>query len=482
MSTVLSYENDDAGGPALGRRSPLAELLLLAIPTVAQMASYTAMHFVDTWMLARLGVREPTAAATGGMVVWSIIGFGVGVIVCVNTLVSQNFGQKDYATCGRYLWQGVWFSVLFAAATAPVILLAPRLFAWMGHEPELARMETTFFQITIAWTGVVLAAKSCGQFLIAVNRPWIVMLAAVGGVVATVGSNYFLIFGYGGFPKMGVAGAAWGTNIGVTVELLILATVALSGRVRAQFHSWDWRLRPRLMRVLLVIGIGSGLQLVADIAAWTVFQAWVVAQVGTAAMAANVFMFRYLSVSFMPAFGIATAVTALVGRYIGAGQPDVAERRAHLGFFVTAAYMLGCGAVYVIWRNQLMGLFTADAEVLRLGAMLLIFAGIFQLFDAMYIVYNGALRGAGDTFVPAIALFVSCWGIMVVGGYAVATHKKEWGLAGPWAMATIYGAVLGAFSLLRFARGRWRAISLDRAEGMDRLRGFEVTQPASNPS
>jgi MATE family multidrug resistance protein len=204
-------------------------------------------------------------------------------------------------------------------------------------------------------------------------------------------------------------------------------------------------------------------------------------QFGTAAMAANTFAFRYLSVSFMPAFGISTAVTALVGRYIGAGKPDVAAHRAHLGFAVAAVYMLVCGAAYILGRNVLIGLFTQEPEVLRIGVVVMVFCGIYQLFDAMYIVYNGALRGAGDTFVPAVALFVLCWGIMVGCGYAVARLKPQWGVGGPWTMATLYGAILGGVIVARFCRGRWRSIRLETHDASDTVRGFVPaagTEPA----
>ena len=72
-SAVLSYE---AGGEDAPARRPLVELLLLAVPTIAQMVSYTTMHFIDTWMLSRLGVAEATAAGNGGLWAWSVIGFG----------------------------------------------------------------------------------------------------------------------------------------------------------------------------------------------------------------------------------------------------------------------------------------------------------------------------------------------------------------------------------------------------------------------
>src|SRR6185369_4487195 len=106
----------------------------------------------------------------------------------------------------------------------------------------------------------------------------------------------------------------------------------------------------------------------------------------------------------------------LVGRYIGRGQPDLAVRRAHLGFAVAVTYMLACAAVFVLARRQLIGLFTIDDQVMRTGATLLVFAAAYQLFDAMYVVYYGAPRGAGDTFVPAVATAGLCWSITVLGG------------------------------------------------------------------
>ena len=455
---TLEYETP---APALSPHRPLVELLLLAGPTIAQMASYTCMQFADTWMLSRLGVDQPTAAGNSGLFAFSIIGFGVGVLFCVNTLVSQHFGQKDYAACGRYLWQGVWFGIFFGLLGLLTLPFAPGLFRWIGHPPALAGMEATFFRITVSATVIKLAAVALGQFLLAINRPWMVMLAAFCGVSANAGVNYFLIFGNGGFPAMGVAGAAWGTNIGVTVEMLILLGVVVTPAIRKRYNTLDVTLRPHQLKTLLSIGLPSGLQIVADVLAWGLFSFWVMARFGTAAMAANIFLFRYISVSFMPAFGISTAVTALVGRYIGAGQPHVSEQRAHLGFYVSAFYMTACGLVYILGRNVLMGLFTHDPDVLRIGGMLLIFGGIYQLFDAMYIVYNGALRGAGDTFVPAVATAVLCWGIAVGGGYLVARHRPDWGPAGPWTVASIYGMILGAFIFLRFKAGGWKRIHLE---------------------
>src|SRR5687768_16433848 len=100
-STVESLNLQDT-------KHPLRELMSLAGPTIAQMASYTVMHFIDTLMLSRVGNDAAAAAGTAGMFSFALISFGFGVLMLVNTLVSQSFGRKDYQECGRYLWQGIW--------------------------------------------------------------------------------------------------------------------------------------------------------------------------------------------------------------------------------------------------------------------------------------------------------------------------------------------------------------------------------------
>src|SRR3954468_6585244 len=149
--SLAAVDITEGGTEMSPARRPLVELLLLAMPTMAQMASYTLMQFGDTWMLSRLGVREPTAAGNAGLFAFSIIGFGVGVLFCVNTLVSQHYGQKDYPSCGRYLWQGVWFGVIFGLLACLAIPFAPAIFHTMGHEDPLAGMEATFFRIAVSF-------------------------------------------------------------------------------------------------------------------------------------------------------------------------------------------------------------------------------------------------------------------------------------------------------------------------------------------
>ena len=447
--------------------SPIVELLALAAPTVAQMASYTIMQFVDTLMLSRVGLTEATAGGNAGLFSFSVISLGVGVLFVVNTLASQSFGRREFTECGRFLWQGIWFALVGSAVFAALIPAAQHVFVWMGHEPALAADEGVYLGIALAGSVFKLLGVAFGQFLLATDRPGSVLLSTVAGVSANALAAWMLIFGHGGLPRLGIAGSAWGQNTGVVVESAVLLYFILHGKGRRLYNVLDFKLRREQMLTLLRIGIPSGVQIVADVLAWSLFGMWVMGQFGTAAMAAQTYMMRYMVVSFMPAFGVGTAVTALVGRYIGRGQPDVAAARARLGFTLTAIYMVSCGIVFFFGRYSFIRLFDSDPQVMRIGATMLVFAAVYQFFDALYIVYNGALRGAGDTFVPAVATGILCWGITVFGGYATAKLFPQFGPAGPWLVATGYGVILGLFMYRRFARGGWRSIHLEQPAHRD---------------
>ncbi len=456
--------------------SPLREIMLLAVPTVLQMLSYTVEQFTDAYMLSKVGDAEASAAVASGMVTFCVISFGFGILMLVNALVSQAFGAGTHKDCGRHLWQGIWFGVIYAIALMPTMFMSHRLFTWMGHPALTIPMEVDYFNVSIAALVLKMLAIALGQFMLAINRPNIVLVSAASGMLGNIFVNWLLIYGNWGCPRMGVAGAAWGTNAAVAIELLILALIAFGPKLREEFGTLCARFEWKKFRELLRIGLPSGFQTTGDVVAWTIFLALVMPMFGLAAMAASNYMLQYMKLSFMPAFGLSTAVTALVARYLGAGKPEISEHRAHLGFKIAAVYMLGCGLLFLLLRNQLMYLFTHDPEIVRLGGGLLIICAIFQFFDAMFIIYIGALRGVKDTFWPSIVQVCLCWGLVVGGGLAVARYLPQFGIYGPWTVGIIYGVILGLYLMLRFRSGKWKTM---QPETEAEARTFDLSMAAA---
>ncbi|MEL7237797.1 MAG: MATE family efflux transporter, partial [Planctomycetota bacterium] len=262
--------------PALAPNSakpvrPLWELLVLAGPTVAQMLSYTLMQFTDTVMLSRVGDLEALAAANAGGLAAALTGLGFGAMWLVNTLVSQSFGRGDYARCGRYLWQGVWLGVIFGAVVGPLAFIGGPVMTLLDHEPALVKMEATYLWIVLPFTVLKLVGLAGGQFLLAIGRPNRTLLAALFGVAVNIVANYALIFGNLGCPALGLVGAAWGTVIGQLAEAALLWVFVLSPKIRAKFGVLDWKPRRAPFGQLLRLGLPSGMQMTADVTAWTLF-------------------------------------------------------------------------------------------------------------------------------------------------------------------------------------------------------------------
>jgi MATE family multidrug resistance protein len=436
-------------------------MLSIAVPTILQMASYTVQQFTDILMLSRVGDVHATAAGTGGIVTFCFISFGFGILMLVNAMVGQAFGAGRFKECGQHLWQGIWMALLYAGIFTPFLLLGKWVFEWFDHPQELQQLETVYFEILMLFLGVKMLAGAVGQFLLAIDRPNIVLLSAVSGVLVNIVVNYVLIYGHFGFPAMGIAGAAWGTNIGVCVELLILCSVAFGAKVRSVYNTSDWSFDRKKFTELFRTGLPSGFQVTGDVLAWTIFLVGVMGLYGPEALAANNYMIQYMKVSFMPAFGFGTAVSVLVARYVGAQKPDVARHRAWLGFQMAAIYMILCGLGFVLISEWLMKVFTEDPQIIRIGQLLFVFCAIYQLFDAMFIIYSNALRGVKDTFWPSVVQISLCWSMVVGGGWLLAFYKPEWGVGGPWTLGTLYGVILGLYLMLRFHYGRWQEVKTD---------------------
>ena len=119
----------------------------------------------------------------------------------------------------------------------------------------------------------------------------------------------------------------------------------------------------------------------------------------------------------------------------------------------------GIAKLFSLLPEPLLRLFTSDPEVIALGRPLLLVGAGFQLFDALAIIADGALRGAGDTRWPFAARFVLAWGLQVPLAYLLG-FTLGFGLTGAWLGAMVYIIALAAILVLRFRSGAWQSIEI----------------------
>ncbi len=478
--TDFTAKNRGLGSPP---QRPLREVWTIAWPTVLTMTSYTVMQFVDSLMVAQVGPLEVAAQGNGGIWAFTPIAFSMGVLTVVNTFVSQNLGAGRPERGPRYAWASIWLSVcIWLCIMLPAAALLPHFFGMMGHSAELQRMETGYGQILLVGAVLMLASRGLHHYFFGMHRPKIVAVSAVVGNLVNVTANYVLIFGENGLPAlglpgvpgipaMGLYGAAVGTIIGTAVELAIPACIFLGSKMNREYNSRSqWKPDFTAIKDLLRIGWPAAVQFGNEITCWAIFMSVLVGRFGEEHMTAGWATLRFMHLSFMPTVGFSVAATSLVGRYIGAGDPDTGAKRARLAVMMSVGYMTVCAITFVVFRHELIGMFVATqsvdstmaAEIIRIGGVLMICAAVFQTIDALGLVYSGALRGAGDTVWPGVVTIIYSWLFIVLGGWTLSVMFPHWQSLGPWIGAATYIIIYGITMACRFESGRWRRIRLLR--------------------
>jgi len=418
------------------------EVIKLGWPASLSMLSNTLIKFVDGWMVSRVGPAQFSAQFYGGMMAFVPESFLLGTLTVINTHVSQNFGLGRYRHCSRYAWAAIAVVIAFSAVVCPLALAGRGIFEMLGHEE--AAYEALYFAYMVLSIPLTLSIRSIEQFFWGIHRSKIVLVGAVVGNLYNVGANYVLIFGKLGFPAMGLKGAAIGSVTAWTLQLALLMAVFLSRRLHAKFGTRLFRsVRWRQCSDILRVGWPAGLQFFIDMFGWSFGITILAGTFGLAHRFATTAVMRYMQVSFMPAVGIGIATTAIVGKVIGQQSAHLARRRAHAGVMVACAYMGACGLAFLLFRHAMVDFFlkishmtdpTVSADdVIRIGGRVMICAAVFQLFDAVAIVYGGALRGAGDTLWPMCVTAVLTLTVIFGGGYLFVTYLPSWQSIGPWA-------------------------------------------------
>jgi MATE family multidrug resistance protein len=468
-------------------RSPLAEMFVIAAPTIATMATYTVMQFADGLMVSRIKPASPvyvTAQGNGGMWTWIAISFVLGLVGVINTYVAQHLGKGEPRKGSAYGWVGVWLSLFFWVLLIPYAMVLPYVFRKLGHEGQTLSLETQYAQICLFGAIFTMIGRGVGQFFFGLHRAKVPLIAASVAVCVNVAANWVLIYGNLGAPALGLAGAAYGTVIGSFTEMLVLVMVFLSPRYAKEYGTRAvWK--PKFAPIVDVIKLGwpGALMMVNEMLCWGYLMTGLLPAAGRAAgqsgdlhNAVGWIALRYMHIAFMPAAGMSIALTAIVGRCMGMKRPDLAVKRAWLGMYLTIGYMGTCGLFMVIFREQAVKVFIDPEtspemieQMVALGSWVLILACIFQVFDALGMAMTGVLRGAGDTVWPGVVSIVFCWVTLIGGGHLMIHFWPQMGSIGPWIAASGYIILLGLALFVRFLGGKWKTMEVIREVGVPSL-------------
>ncbi|MEN6405251.1 MAG: MATE family efflux transporter [Thermoguttaceae bacterium] len=436
------------------------DVFRLAIPLIVSTACWTVMNFTDRMFLLWHSTDEMAAVMPAGMMHFALVCFPLGVASYVNTFVAQYHGAGHPKRIGPAVWQGARLGLVCVPLYLLLVPAAPWIFRLAGHEMGLARLETVYFQTAAFGAGAEVIAGALSAFFTGLGVTRIVMLVDASAAVLNIVLDYGWIFGHFGLPALGIEGAAWATVTAIWFRVFFYLALMALPRYRHGHQLWTGRrFNAAIFRRLLYYGGPNGLQMLVDVAGFTLFLL-LVGTLGPEAMAATTLAFNVNALAFVPMLGLGIALTTMVGQQLGRNRPDLAARATWTSLWMAELYMGTMAAVYVLLPDLLlMGhqAGTSPEEFAKLRAttvVLLRFTAAFCLFDAMNVVFVSALKGAGDTRFILRAL--STVTPIPLAAIWAGIHYSHWGLMPCWTVITIWACVLGMTYLVRFLQGRWR--------------------------
>jgi len=442
----------------------LREMLVIASPMVVSHACETLLIFTDRLFLSRLGMVQMSAAMAGGLTSFMLMTFFIGLTGYATALVAQYLGAGKKECCARVLTQ----ALLIALFAAPLIMAARplihSLFAHVGIAPEQLASQQVYFDILLYGSILFLLRNALSSFYSGIGRTRIVMLSALTALTINVGANYILIFGHLGFPAMGIRGAAFGTLFGSFCALIVLVIGYLQPDIRLEYGIVSsLRFDRQIMGKLLRFGYPAGLEMFLNLIAFTGMILLFHSHSLTTAAAITI-VFNWDMVSFVPLLGIQVGVVSLVGRYMGAGQPDIAQRVALSGLKMAWVYSSVILVLFVGFPTQLVAVFSPTTQDLLfsqatpLATSMLRLAALYVMADGVMLVCSGTLRGAGDTFWAMCISVTMHWLLLPVLYTSLKFLQLPPQVA--WlALIFLFLAFSGIF-YLRYRKGHWKTLSI----------------------
>jgi multidrug resistance protein, MATE family len=407
-------------------------MLRLAVPVVLAELGWMAMGVVDTLMVGPLGPEAIGAVGIGSSLFTSIVIFAMGLLLGLDTLVSQAFGGGRVEECHRWLLHGVAMSVIVALPAVFVLLGMAALLSRWGLDAAVLPLTQPYLQI-LTWSVVPLVMYATFRRYLQgmhVVRP--VMVALVAANVINAFMNWVLIYGHLGAPAMGVPGSAWATviaRVAMAAYLLVVIIVRERGRRPGLFET-PLTIDGGWMRRLFSLGFPAAAQITLEVGVFAAATA-LAGRLAPTALASHQIALNIAACAFMVPLGVSSAGAVRVGHAIGRRDVLAAERAGWTALGFGAAFMSATALLFVLVPRALIGAFTTDAGVLAIGSSLLLVAAVFQLFDGIQGVATGVLRGLGDTRTAMLWNLFAHWFIGLPVGYALCFVFGV-GVAGLW--------------------------------------------------
>lgn len=422
------------------------KILALAIPATIENVLQTAVGFIDALMISKIGLVAVTAVGIANTILNVYLALFIALGVGASALIAQKIGAKRPDEAQKVTNQAVMLTLAVSLLLGIIsIVFGESLLRVMGASEAVLQEALQFFMVVGGGALFMGLMTIFGSILRATGDTKSPMKISVVVNIGNVVIDYILIFGLGPIPALGVLGTAIGTVLsrGLGCWLLYRKVQQSESPVdhASLFNSGSYRplvnlsIPATLERLVMRLGQVLYFGLIVSISAKT-FAAH--------SIAGNIESFTY-----MPAYGLATAATTLVGNAVGAGESQQAKRYGYSAAKYGVIFMSLLGVVLFFGAPFFASLFTSDQEALRQIVIALRIDAFAQPGLAISLITTGALQGMGDTKSPLYSTAFGMWGIRVVGVIVLSKYLGL-GIAGIWLSIAIDLYLRSLFLVYKF--------------------------------
>ncbi|MFQ6100824.1 MAG: MATE family efflux transporter [Anaerolineae bacterium] len=427
----------------------------LALPMILETGIQNVSQVLDTYWVGRLGSAALAAVTISITIRWVINSLANGLGIGGLAVVARRIGERDRAAADHAAWQTILLGIAASLLLGGLgLLLARPLLVLLGADAQVLPLGLSYLRITMGGLFTLILIFVINSILRGAGEARLAMIVLFLATGVTVVSEPVLVFGWGPFPPLRVAGSAWGTVLGFGAGVALQMAILLRGKARVGINLHDLRPDFPLMGRIIRIALPSTVQMTLRSSSRLVIVG-LVGLYGTFAMAGYGVANRMLLIALIPGFGLGNAAGTLVGQNLGARKPRRGERSAWWVGAYAVGYMATVAALLFAFAQPLIGLFDPTPQVVVFGTECLRVVAPSLVASALGIVLARGFDGAGDT-VPAMAVNVlTLWGMEVPLAYGL----SRWlGLeaAGIWWGRAIANLVNGLLFAFWFRLGRWK--------------------------
>jgi MATE family multidrug resistance protein len=422
-------------------------MLKLAAPVVMAELGWVSMSIVDTMMVGRLSAEAIGAVSVGSSLFLAVAIFGVGLLLGLDTLVSQAFGANETDECVRWLEHGVYLCFFLTPLLSLVMIVPIGVLDDWGTEPKVLELTIPYLK-TLTWSILpLLLYATFRRYLQAQSRVQSVMFALVSANIVNAVANWLLVFGNLGFPALGVEGAGWATFISrVYMAATLLACILFrKGHLTETIQQVSFRLEPGRISRLLRLGFPAAMQVTLEVGVFAMATA-LASRLDSVSLAAHQISLSAASFTFMVPLGVSAAGAVSVGQALGRKRPDQAEAAGWTALATGVIFMSFATFAFLVTPKPIIRIFTTELGLLETATALLAIAAVFQVFDSLQVISTGLLRGMGDTKTPMMTSLLCHWFLGLPIGYYLC-FMLDWGVQGLWIGLSL-GLILVAIWLL----------------------------------